>query len=119
MSCYVNVLELVREKIAKEENWCRKCFSTDSSGIGCDPCDPRACRFCLAGAFLNVGLWAESNTEGFIELSCDQRAINDAYDEFSRNLMKDKRIGIVHFNDNHTHAEVLKYLDEQIAKESL
>lgn len=102
MSEYKESLIALRAKIGKLRNWCKYHYALDSTGTPVKPEDSSACKFCLSGAIQ--------------ALRVDQGISDNLYVNLATALQRDGHIGLIHFNDTHTHVQVVKYLDEQIAK---
>jgi hypothetical protein len=96
MNTPLEVLTTGRELLADPKNWTKGWFARTKDGSTTHPDDPKAVCFCSIGA---VG----KTTPGQIKLRRDVI-----------NLLDQVTGGIVQFNDNSTHAEVLAVWDKAI-----
>lgn len=94
------LLIAVRAKILSPKHWCQGFYATNKFGMPVPSNSKDACRFCLSGAANAVGMEL-----GF---SFDESVagLDSCFPGHNAPI----------FNDRHTHAEVIAYLDEQIAK---
>lgn len=96
----VEIIQKARELISDEKNWIRGTYAA-GDGIDMNPTDPDACMFCAVGAVARV-------------IGIDG---SDAEDHESVKMLDaETSAGIVTFNDNHAHAEVLSIFDRVIAR---
>ena len=101
-------LKRVRDRITKPENWCWHSFAQDSAGKTVRLDSEDAICWCLDGA-----LGRECGDDGDLHYSCSQllrRAI--------RKVRPKDPCGLINYNDNSTHAEVLALLDHAIGAQS-
>jgi len=84
-----------RRLINERGNWTQNAMARDKNSKPVSEDDPKAIRWCLTGAL-------RKTTEGDCLLTC--------YSLLKRTM----KTSIASFNDNHTHKEVLKALDEAI-----
>lgn len=95
------ILIEARKKIEKPENWTTKVFARDKYGVNVPCREDNAVCFCTLGA-LRRTCWKDHN---FKWPSHHAEVALEMQMEFT----------IAHFNDNHTHAEVLAAWDRAIA----
>lgn len=97
-----SVLRNARERVAF--GWCRRAFATDADGHPVDERDPRACRWCLAGA---------------VCVEPDNAAIDAAIGELEQEIHARDGFpyAVVAWNDAHgrTKEEVLSLIDAALA----
>jgi len=99
----VGVLRAAREKITDPNKWTREYSARNADGVGVDPLDPEAVRWCALGAMRVV------NPNGCI--------VGSPYEALTRALNPGSADGIADFNDHRTHEEVLALFDKAIAAE--
>lgn len=99
------VLIAARAKIAPIENWTQGSFAKNKNGSPVLETSESACSFCSAGAVYLACRELEGGYPAFMIPSLN------ALDELSRAMGQ----SVGHFNDTHTHAEVLAKFDEAIA----
>jgi hypothetical protein len=86
------ILIAARKLIEKPENWTQETSARDAAGRETLPTSPRAVCWCASGAILRAGRADAGNA-----------------------LFALRSVGnIAHFNDTHTHPEVLALLDKAI-----
>lgn len=90
------VLNDALRKIEKPENWCQGRSALDSNFQNVAPDSDKACRWCMGGA---------------IQGSCSTLS---QYNTVTDWIVVSKSISIAHFNDNHTHTEVIKLMKQLI-----
>lgn len=94
------VLVQAKELISTEEKWTQGAYGRQADGTLISFTDPRACRFCTMGALFRA---SAEDMDGFDGAN---RALSQA--------IGTRSIGIVAFNDSHTHAEVMAMFDKAI-----
>lgn len=99
------VLVQARQKIDAPEKWTQGAFGRNADGDYLGLCDPSACRWCVAGAVCEV---AESSP-------LEDAAIAVLAELVPKPPPTAMDGSVAHFNDTHTHAEVLALLDRAIA----
>lgn len=101
MNATAEILQKARDLISDEKNWTQDAFARDEHGLSVMATDKRAVCFCSRGALYNVtgGAWS------------------GAYDHLLGLVSEDQDcLGLAHFNDTHTHAEVLDLFDRAIKR---
>ena len=93
-------LQEVRDLIADPGAWCQNNYAVTVLGTSVWSRSPEAVSWCLAGACNKVSSTVD---EG-----------GALFDVLTLHTMH----GLTEFNDNHTHAEVLAFLDDAIAAEA-
>lgn len=92
----LEILTLARAKIADEKNWCQENFAKDIFNNGTPATSVTACAWCSLGALKRVAKYTNySHAEILLSHYMDNC--------------------VAHFNDSHTHAEVLAAWDKAIA----
>ena len=107
-----DALTEIRSLIATQDRWLRFSYAQDEDGAECEPIDPLACSFCLAGA----RVWAKENIPGVGDTHKEQIFhIQEAIAEYTPVLVAGI-ISSVAFNDHDdtTHEDVLAVLDRAI-----
>ena len=99
----VEALRKARGLIAEEDRWCQSASARDSGGGPCAPNHPKACQWCLTAA---VRVAADDDDTRW---KCNTRLRAAVAEMFG--LSEEAQGVIVHFNDEATHAEVLRVLD--------
>jgi hypothetical protein len=97
----LETLKAARQLISDPAKWTQGEFARDGDGDAVPVLNPRAHCFCALGAIektLGNGAWTESNNA--ISRVCSRKF--------------DQEVG--HFNDTHTHPEVLALFDAAIAE---
>lgn len=102
MTQLLPTLTAVRELLSERSKWTQGCLARNIADNSVDPLDPKAVCWCLVGAVHKV------NEK--LPLLERHKISNKFYMASDRGLMS--------VNDAFTHAEVLAFLDEQIAKET-
>ena len=97
MTDTVTILKAARDLIAKPENWTKGAFARSAKGNRVRAAYKGAVCFCSIGALMKVK--GEDYTD----------AIN-----FLRRELPDGSMGIMAFNDSHSHAEVLDLFSKAI-----
>lgn len=90
-------LSKARELITPPENWTQNSHAVTREGDCVSAYDLRACSFCMIGAVLRV---------------------TDDSNHFYRFLFEGEKVSgekVGAYNDNHTHVEVLEFMDRLIA----
>jgi hypothetical protein len=101
------VLQSVRAMIANEDHWCQQRYAEDACGCEDDPVSGNPVAFCPLGAARRViGVPWGIQSEVFLEVSDALYVASHAADGSCE--------GIAEFNDYHSHAEVLRVIDEAI-----
>lgn len=95
------VLRRARARIEKPENWCQKYYAVNEQGMAVAPESKEACSWCSEGALLTIA-----------GMSFNERRRTLLYLDAVTGL---STLGAGHFNDTHTHAEVLDLFDRAIA----
>lgn len=98
----VQILKDARALIADEKNWTQNVMGRTSEGQHVDVHSPEASCFCVMGALLKV-TGGRSEDEFWL-----------ARREFYRGELKVE--SIAHFNDTHSHGEVIDLFDRVIAR---
>lgn len=113
-------LTKAREIIAVPEHWTQNHLARDKRNCPVPPEDPDAVRFCAIGAImraLNTGdtlhSWPYDHVRA-LEETLDQNASN--IPSFGVALFDRTGLGVAHFNNTHTHEEVLSLFDQTIAR---
>ena len=101
-------LKRVRDRIAKPENWCWHSFAQDSAGKTVRFGSNRAISWCLDGA-----LGRECGDDDDLYDSCRQLLLRAI-----RKVRPKAPYGLINYNDNSTHAEVLALLDHAIGAQT-
>jgi hypothetical protein len=93
-----DVLIAARAKIADEKNWTQHHYARNARGFSIAASDKKACQWCAGGALIAV------HPTGILS------------DYVAADLLRREMDGAIsHFNDTHTHAEVLSAFDKAIA----
>lgn len=96
-----------RERISEPEHWTQGRSARNAAGQAVGHNSPDAVAYCALGALA----WAANWTVGR-----DPRSLT-LYDQAAKALKgKETNLLIGHFNDSHTHAEVLALFDRAIAR---
>lgn len=104
----LEVLKAARERIAVPERWTQGAYARSADRWGVPAVDPRAVCWCLAGA-IDVTLGLE---------------LGDAVRSVPRQIVMDQLKATlsaygsnhIHYNDEHSHPEVLAIVDATIAR---
>ena len=100
MSSIKQLLIAARKLIENPKNWTKRSFARTRSGKVTYNTHPEACKFCAEGALIR----AQRDFAGEVDLAV---------------YALEKHVGLdvylTHFNDSHTHQEVLNVFDQAIA----
>ena len=102
----VEALRKARDLIAEEDRWCRGVSARDRNGDFCPADADRAHSRCLSGAV--YAATGDNDTRS----KCITLLLGARADVLL--LPEDARVSIGRFNDQSTHAQVLKVLDRAI-----
>ena len=93
----LEVLKAARELIKDPARWTQDSYARDVDGKITDPLNPDAVCWCAVGAIMKI--------KGSVIIQCPQGPLAEYTNGTS----------LIIFNDNHTHAEVMRLFDRQIA----
>jgi len=97
------ILEEGRALLSKPENWTQRVAARDIHGIRVGSTEEYACSWCSYGALNKVDPdhgWQRSDAEEHLEQAAKE--------------LQPGCVSYVHFNDSHTHSEVLQMWDKAI-----
>jgi hypothetical protein len=97
-----------RALIENPDSWTRGAYARDLQGKALATTDPIACKFCAAGALYRATEYDPMGWTSKTRLRVDQ-----AHYEVEKDLPHQ---GIIGFNDDHDHHEVLAAFDKTIAR---
>lgn len=119
MSEVKGYLESVRKLIADPEYWTQGAMARDRVGRDVDEVSPDAVCWCLGGAINNVyedlyhGLTERCN---MIIASLTRMKVSEKLSQLAYGYNTDYPMSsLTHFNDTHSHSEVLELLDQAIS----
>lgn len=105
MNDRVDLLAPIRELLADKARWCRGAYARDCTDETVSLLDPRACKWCLAGAV-------------YITYGPGSVAVEKVSAELLRRLEPSKGIAVFNDSPETTHADILALLEEPFYEEA-
>lgn len=103
----LKVLRGARQLISKEENWTQQVCARDANGLEVGPTVAEACSWCTVGAIS----YSIQQTDRIVD---GRRWVTGLISGIIKEMRPYAQGEVAHFNDHHTHQEVLEVFDQMI-----